>query len=53
MGQVFRTDTNDQTGATSPAKIGPDNDSRASGCDNIPVVIPPTGPVQVSVWHAR
>jgi len=51
LGQVFRTDANDQACAMNPAKIGPDTDGRAGGCDNIRVVIPPTGPVQVSVWH--
>ena len=50
-GQVFRTDTNDTACKTNPAKIGPDNDGRAGGCDNIRVVIAPTAPLQVSVWH--
>jgi hypothetical protein len=49
--QVFRTDTNDQACAQNPAKIGPDHDGRAGGCDNIRITIPPTGPLQIGVWH--
>ena len=50
-GQVFRTDQNDQACAQNPAKIGPDTDGRAGGCDNIRVVISNGSPLQVSVWH--
>jgi beta-lactamase superfamily II metal-dependent hydrolase len=50
-GQVFRTDTNDAACAINPTKIGPDNDGRAGGCDNIRAVISPTSALQVSVWH--
>ena len=50
-GQVFRTDNNDATCAQNPAKIGPDKDGHAGGCDNIRVVISDTSPLQVSVWH--
>jgi competence protein ComEC len=50
-GQVFRTDTNDQACAMNPAKIGPDNDGHAGGCDNIRIVIAERNPLQVSVWH--
>jgi beta-lactamase superfamily II metal-dependent hydrolase len=51
-GQVFRTDTDDLACKTNPAKIGPDADGRAGGCDNIRVVISPDMPLDVSVWHA-
>jgi hypothetical protein len=50
-GQVFRTDQNDAACATNPAKIGPDNDGAAGGCDNIRIVISDSGPLQVSVRH--
>jgi beta-lactamase superfamily II metal-dependent hydrolase len=50
-GQVFRTDMDDEACKTNPAKIGPDNDGEAGGCDNIRVVISPNAPMQVSVWH--
>jgi competence protein ComEC len=50
-GQVFRTDTNDTACATNPAKIGPDNDGRPGGCDNIRIAIGDPTTVQVSVWH--
>src|SRR5205823_4507262 len=50
-GQVFRTDQNDQACAQNPAKIGPDTDGRAGGCDNIRVVISNGSPLQISVWH--
>jgi beta-lactamase superfamily II metal-dependent hydrolase len=50
-GQVFRTDTNDTACKTNPTKIGPDNDGRAGGCDNIRVVISPPASFEVSAWH--
>jgi hypothetical protein len=50
-GQVFRTDTDDLACKTNPAKIGPDADGRAGGCDNIRMVISPDMPLAVSVWH--
>ncbi|MEP7310627.1 MAG: MBL fold metallo-hydrolase [Acidobacteriota bacterium] len=50
-GQVFRTDANDSACKTNPAKIGPDADGRAGGCDNIRMVIAPDMPLAVSVWH--
>jgi competence protein ComEC len=50
-GQVFRTDQDDQACAQNPAKIGPDSDGRAGGCDNIRIVISDSSPLQVSVWR--
>jgi hypothetical protein len=50
-GQVFRTDHDDAACALNPAKIGPDNDGRRGGCDNIRVVISDASPLQVSIWH--
>lgn len=38
-GRVFRTDLNDPTCRTNQAKIGPDNDGKAGGCDNIRIPI--------------
>jgi len=49
-GQVFRTDINDQACATNPAKVGPDNDGRAGGCDNIRITINNTG-AQATMFH--
>jgi beta-lactamase superfamily II metal-dependent hydrolase len=42
-GTVWRTDLNDKTCATQAAKIGPDNDGRPGGCDNVRIVIGPDG----------
>jgi competence protein ComEC len=50
-GDVFRTDTNDAGCAMNPAKIGPDADGRAGGCQNIRAVFGGTPPVQVSVFE--
>jgi beta-lactamase superfamily II metal-dependent hydrolase len=50
-GQVFRTDLNDQTCGQNPAKIGPDNDGRAGGCDNVRVVISASGGLQADYWR--
>jgi hypothetical protein len=38
-GIVFRTDLNDQTCGQNPAKIGPDSDGEAGGCDNVRIVL--------------
>lgn len=38
-GAVFRTDRDDADCASQPAKLGPDADGRAGGCDNIRVLI--------------
>src|SRR5204863_1476087 len=38
-GQVLRTDLGDQMFGINPAKVGPDNDGEAGGCDNIRVMI--------------
>jgi len=38
-GAVFRTDRDDDACKTNPAKIGPDDDDRAGGCDNIRVTL--------------
>jgi beta-lactamase superfamily II metal-dependent hydrolase len=52
-GQVFRTDQNDGACAQNTAKVGPDADGKAGGCDNIRVVVTESGPVQVSVWNGH
>jgi competence protein ComEC len=50
-GQVFRTDQDDESCAHNPAKIGPDDDGRAGGCDNIRITIPPSDQIETSVIH--
>lgn len=52
-GQVFRTDVNDAACATNTAKIGPDSDGKAGGCDNIRVTLSDTTPLQVAVWNGH
>jgi competence protein ComEC len=52
-GQVFRTDLNDATCAMNPAKIGPDADGHAGGCDDIRIVISDAAAPQVTVWHGQ
>jgi len=52
-GQVFRTDVNDSACATNTAKIGPDSDGKAGGCDNIRVTLSDTTPLQVAVWNGH
>lgn len=44
-GQVFRTDLEDDTCATSPNKVGPDADGKPGGCDNVVVTFPANGAV--------
>ena len=48
-GQVFRTDISDAACAVHTAKIGPDADGKAGGCDNVRLVIV-GGTVQASIW---
>jgi beta-lactamase superfamily II metal-dependent hydrolase len=43
-GKLFRTDLNDQTCGQNPAKIGPDNDGKAGGCDNVRIILSNTPP---------
>lgn len=50
-GQVFRTDVNDDTCPMNTAKIGPDDDGKAGGCDNVRVQIGATGSLQVDFWR--
>jgi beta-lactamase superfamily II metal-dependent hydrolase len=50
-GTVFRTDLNDATCGQNPAKIGPDDDGQAGGCDNVRVVIPAAGAPQADYWR--
>jgi competence protein ComEC len=51
LGQLFRTDLNDDACAESTAKVGPDNDGKAGGCDNILVSIPLNGPITAQYRH--
>jgi beta-lactamase superfamily II metal-dependent hydrolase len=48
-GAVFRTDVNDPTCRTNPAKTGPDNDGRAGGCDHVRVTLNGSPAVQAAV----
>jgi hypothetical protein len=50
-GQVFRTDLADEACRVNPAKIGPDADDKAGGCDNIRITIPIAGPLQIAYWR--
>jgi competence protein ComEC len=45
LGQLFRTDLEDDACAESTAKVGPDNDGKPGGCDNVLVRIPLNGAV--------
>jgi competence protein ComEC len=44
-GSVWRTDRNDSACARNPRKIGPDNDGKPGGCDNVQIAIDPTGAI--------
>jgi beta-lactamase superfamily II metal-dependent hydrolase len=50
-GQVFRTDTDDTACATNPTKIGPVNDGRAGGCDNVRITVSDSTPMSVQMWR--
>lgn len=47
-GALWRTDLADTACAANPAKIGPDNDGKAGGCDNIHIAIRPSGQISGS-----
>lgn len=47
-GPVWRTDFDDIHCQTDAAKIGPDADGKAGGCDNILVRVPPAGSLVVN-----
>ena len=47
-GMLWRTDFDDPHCLTDTAKIGPDNDNRPGGCDNILVRVPASGPMVVN-----
>ena len=49
-GTVFRTDLNDNTCDNNPAKIGPDNDGKAGGCDNVRILLSTTGELSLSYF---
>jgi competence protein ComEC len=51
-GTVWRTDLNDATCGTNRAKIGPDNDGRAGGCDNIRIAIDRAGAITAAYRRA-
>lgn len=47
-GTLWRTDFDDPDCLMDAAKIGPDNDGRPGGCDNILVRVPSSGPLFVN-----
>jgi len=47
-GTIWRTDFDDPHCRTDTAKIGPDHDDRAGGCDNVLVRVPASGPLLVN-----
>jgi hypothetical protein len=49
-GQVFRTALDDEACRVNPAKIGPDADDKAGGCDNIRITILATESPQLQYW---
>jgi beta-lactamase superfamily II metal-dependent hydrolase len=52
-GRLFRTDLDDDACATQQAKIGPDNDGKAGGCDNIRISITSgTGQISADYWRS-
>lgn len=50
-GTVFRTDLDDAACRQNPAKIGPDADNRAGGCDNVRVSIDGSAGVTADYWR--
>ena len=50
-GTLWRTDLDDGHCLTDTAEIGPDNDQRTGGCDNILVRVPAAGPLLVNDEH--
>lgn len=50
-GAVFRTDLDDAECRQNPAKIGPDADGKAGGCDNVRVTIDGSGTVNAEYWR--
>ncbi len=47
-GSVWRTDLDDAACGRNPEKIGPDNDNKPGGCDNVLISISPSGDLAVS-----
>ena len=47
-GQVLRTDLNDETCGSRAGKVGPGNDGKPGGCDNILIQFPPDGALVAS-----
>lgn len=50
-GKVLRTETDDEACGHGPDKIGPANDGRPGGCDNIRLVLSDATSLPISVWH--
>jgi beta-lactamase superfamily II metal-dependent hydrolase len=50
-GTVWRTNLDDTACLTKPAKIGPDNDNKPGGCDNVRIVIGPTGAIAADYFR--
>jgi len=50
-GTVWRTDRNDYRCGQSPAKIGPDDDGRPGGCDNVRISIDRAGTITAAYYE--
>lgn len=50
-GALWRTDLADDACKTSLAKIGPDNDRKPGGCDNVRIVIAPDGTITADYFR--
>jgi hypothetical protein len=50
-GTVFRTDLDDPACTQAAAKIGPDADGEAGGCDNVKLEIRPGQGVSADYWR--
>ncbi len=47
-GAVYRTDSDDAGCRADSTKIGPDNDNKPGGCDNVMLRIPAAGPISAT-----
>ena len=45
LGRIFRTDLHDDECLQSASKVGPDEDGKPGGCDNVLITLPPSGPI--------
>jgi len=50
-GALWRTDLDDEACKTKPGKIGPDDDGKPGGCDNVRIVIGPAGEMSLDYFR--